>query len=116
MSQLQFEQTFSPGEIRVVCTASATNYPIYNGSNKNLKFVQTAIIQAPASNVGNIYLGGSTVSTSSLVLAAGQSISLGWMLDIKASAVLDLSTFYVRAVSAGDVVNVLVPIRIRGAD
>jgi len=116
MSQQQFEQTFSPGEIRVVCTSSSVGYPIYTGSNKNLKLVQTAIIQAPATNAGLIFLGPSTVSTNSLVISPGQSISLGWMLDMRASAVLDLSTFYVMSASAGDIVHVLVPIRVRGND
>ncbi len=114
MGMNQFEQTFGPATFQRVCTLATTAYQLYAGSDKNLRLVQTAVIQAHPSNSGSVFIGDASVDTTAFVLEAGSAMNIGWMIDMRASAVIDLSKFYIYAASAGDKINVITAVRLRG--
>lgn len=90
---------------------SGTAARVYSGTNPAIRKPSVAIIQAHPSNTGNLYVGGSAVtssgSTQGLLLQAGDVLNLSQFLDKKRSGVLDLKNIWINNSTSGDKFTVL---------
>lgn len=71
------------------------------------------LIKAQTGNSGNVYLGGSDVSsTKALLLASGASVSLGDIFNASNQRAFALNQIYVDGSSSGDKVEIIIDSRV----
>lgn len=101
-------EVIKPVSTSRTCSVAGTAVRVAISSAHAERFCDTAVIQAHPSNVGNIFIGGSDVSSSNgLVLTPGDGINLGQFLDKKRGAVLDLYNWWAVSATNNDVIRVL---------
>jgi len=90
----------------VTVTAAGTAVPLSAGTSLASKAAAWVLIQAGRNNTGRIFVGDSTVSSSSfgLELGAGDSLSMPPCL---APNTYNLSSIFVNAANNGDLVTFL---------
>ena len=101
-------ETIKPISISRTCSVAGTAIRVAASNSNSDRYCDTAVIQAHPSNTGNIFVGGSDVSSSNgFVLEPGDGMNLGQFLDKKRGAVLDLYNFWVVSSVNNDVIRVL---------
>jgi len=101
-------EVIKPISSQRVCSIAGTAIRVASSNSNSQRFTDTAIVQAHPDNVGNIYLGGSDVSSSNgLVLSPGDAMNLGQFLDKKRGAVLDLWNWWVVSSANNDQIRVV---------
>ncbi|SRR5258708_6160052 len=95
--------TFAPHTLNVTITSAGTRQQVTTTSPTGARLM---FIQANSGNGGNLFIGGSTVSSTvyGVKLAAGASISIG---NDGYDAKLDLSQIYADTSNSGDGFSVL---------
>jgi hypothetical protein len=101
-------ETIKPVSTSRTCSVAGTAIRVAASSVHAERYCDTAVVQAHPSNTGNIFVGGSDVSSSNgFVLEPGDAMNLGQFLDKKRGAVLDLYNFWVVSATNNDVVRVI---------
>ena len=101
-------ETIKPVSTSRTCSTAGVAIRVSSSSSHSDRYCETAVVQAHPSNTGNIFVGGSDVSSSNgFVLEPGDAMNLGQFLDKRRGAVLDLYNFWVVSSANNDVVRVL---------
>lgn len=91
-----------------VCTVGGAAVRVVTTTTPPERFCDTAVFQATPTNVGNIYIGGSDVTSSNgFMLEPGDAINLSQFMDKKRGATLDLYNFWVVSDTNNDSIRVL---------
>lgn len=100
-------EVIKPISTQRTCSVAGTAIRVAGSSVNSDRYCDTAVIQAHPSNTGNIFVGGSDVSSSNgFVLEPGDAINLAQFIDKKRGAVLDLYNFWVVSATNNDVIRV----------
>lgn len=101
-------EVIKPKSTARTCSTAGVAIRVAASSTYSDRYCDTAVVQAHPSNVGNIFVGGSDVSSSNgFVLEPGDAINLAQFMDKKRGAVLDLYNFWVVGDTNNDTVRVL---------
>lgn len=100
-------RTFDP----VTCSSANTAYPLVAYAQTR-QYVTSVSVQAEATNVGKVYLGDSSVTTSNGVFVeAGDSIEITADIGGKHSDEFALDQVYVTSGTSGNAVRIIAFVR-----
>lgn len=101
-------EVIKPVSTSRTCSVAGTAIRVAASNAHYDRFCETAVVQSHPSNVGNIFIGGSDVSSSNgFVLEPGDSVNLGQFLDKKRGSVLDLYNFWIVSSTNNDVARII---------